>query len=129
MNTIFMSAILTTVVSSSLSAMAATDIEKELTAIDYTKGTVMAITERGPHAVDTAHLLAIQSILHPAYKPEFMALENAELAQAEAKYHLTSIDLPVFIFVDNKGVEVGRIVAGPLTTVGRYVANNSAQLP
>jgi len=126
MKTIFMSGAIITAMTVSFSALAAADADQELAAIDYSKGSVMAITERGPHAVDAAHLLAIQAILHPAYKPEFMALENAELSAAEEKYHLTKTDLPVFIFVDKQGAEVGRIVAGPLTTVGRYVANNSA---
>lgn len=93
---------------------------------DQSRGKVLAITERGPHAMDAAHLLAIQTILHPAYKPEFLALDSTELSEAEAKYHLTAADLPAFIFVNNAGIEIGRIAAGPLTTVGRYVANNSA---
>jgi len=124
MKTIVISALLMT---ASLSAVA-DSTDTQIDNIDQSKGTIVAITERGPHAVDAAHLLAIQHILHPAYKPTFMALENADLSEAESKYHLIKTDLPAFIFVDSKGIEIGRIAAGPLPAVARYVANNSAIL-
>ncbi len=124
MKTILLSALF---LSTTLSAMADTLEDKPASTLhDASRGTILAITERGPHAVDAAHLLAIQTILHPEYKPEFMALENTELSQAVDKYHLTTADLPAFIFVNKQGAEIGRIAAGSLTTVGRYVANNSA---
>ena len=130
MKTLFMSGLL---LSTTFSAIAADDMTAKNAGIaaqeiNKSRGTVMALSERGPKAVDAAHLLAIQSILHPTYKPQLMALETTELAAAEAKYNVVSTDLPVFIFVDKQGAEIGRIVAGPLTTVGRYVANNSAIL-
>jgi len=124
MKTILISALFITASASALAANpAATDQDA---AIGYSKGKILAITERGPHAVETAHLLAIQNILHPAYKPELMVLENGPLREAEYQYHVTTTEMPVFIFVNNDGAEVGRIATGALTAVGKYVANNSA---
>lgn len=124
MKTILISAILNIATTSALAAT--TDIADIESTSEYSKGKILAITERGPHAADAAHLLAIQNILHPAYKPQLMALENGPLREAEDVYHLTQTELPVFIFLNNDGKEIGRIATGSLTAVGKYVANNSA---
>ncbi|HEY3300889.1 MAG TPA: hypothetical protein VGJ90_08975 [Methylophilaceae bacterium] len=120
MKNIIMSGLL---VSISMSAFAGSVGEK-FSSSDNNKGTLIAVTERGPGAKMAAHILQAQLIQHPAYMPEFLALEGPALDAVMTKYGLTNESLPAYIFVDRRGHELGRI-AGQLPTAARLVANNS----
>ena len=110
-------------VSMSMSAFA-DSVGTKFTSSDNNKGTLIAVTERGPSAKMAAHILQAQLIQHPAYMPEFLALEGPALDAVMTKYGLTNESLPAYIFVDRRGHELGRI-AGQLPTAARLEASNS----
>jgi hypothetical protein len=88
------------------------------------RGTLIAVTERGAGTKMAAYIMQAQLIQHPAYMPEFLALEGPALDAVMSKYGLTNESLPAYIFVDRRGHELGRI-AGQVPTAARLVANNS----
>lgn len=110
-------------VSMSMSAFADT-VAAKFTSSDNNKGILIAVTERGAGAKMAAYIMQAQLIQHPAYMPEFLALEGPALDAVMTKYGLTNESLPAYIFVDRRGRELGRI-PGQLPTAARLVANNS----
>lgn len=123
MKKIIMSGLL---VSMSMSVFAVAQ-EGKFSPSDNNKGTLIAVTERGVGTKMATYIMQAQLIQHPAYMPEYLALEGPALNAVMSKYGLTHESLPAYIFVDRRGRELGRI-AGQLPATARLVANNSAQL-
>ena len=127
LNNLFISALL---ISGSASTFTNSERSSENTSVpdEKDRGKILAITPRGAHAMDTARMLAIQTSLHPYYKPELIALDKHELSLTAERYKLSTQDLPAFIFLNSQGAELGRITAGAMNIVSRDVGHEALPL-
>lgn len=74
------------------------------------QGVILAVTERGQVAQDTAWLLAHQLERDKGYAPLFIALNDKERKSTLKDLHLENSSLPALIFFDKHGHEVNRVI-------------------
>ena len=74
------------------------------------QGVILAVTERGQVAQDTAWLLAHQLERDKGYTPLFIAFNDKERRSTLKDLHLENSSLPALIFFDKHGHEINRVV-------------------
>ncbi|MFZ4587103.1 MAG: hypothetical protein ACOYMJ_04820 [Candidatus Methylopumilus universalis] len=74
------------------------------------QGVILAVTERGQVAEDTAWLLAHQLERDKSYTPLFVAFNEKERKSTLKDLHLEKSSLPALIFFDKNGHEVNRVI-------------------
>ena len=74
------------------------------------QGVILAVTERGQVAQDTAWLLAHQIERDKSYTPLFIAFNDKERKNTLKDLHLEKSSLPALIFFDRNGHEVNRVI-------------------
>lgn len=77
---------------------------------DTGRGVIVAVTERGTIAADTAWLLSAQVYKSREYAPLLLVLKPADREETLKKYKLVDSALPALIFYDRKGREISRVV-------------------
>lgn len=89
-------------------------------------GVIVAVTERGAVAADTAWLLSKQVKPDNGYTPMLLALKPDEKEVTLKTLHLAENELPALIFYDGHGQEINRIVGVlPTNTVKQTIPSNS----
>ncbi len=84
-------------------------------------GVIVAVTERGEVAAETAWLLSAQVMRNHSYAPLLLALQPEELKVAMKELKLTEQSLPALIFFDRKGREISRVVGALPSQSIKYV--------
>lgn len=74
------------------------------------KGVIVAVTERGEIAAETAWLLSAQVTRDDGYAPLLVALKPEERQQVLKSLKLRDSALPALIFYDRNGREINRVV-------------------
>jgi hypothetical protein len=74
-------------------------------------GLVVAVTERGNVAADTAWLLSKQVQGNHLYAPILLVLKPEDRSATLKSLKLDAVELPALIFLDFKGNEINRVVA------------------
>jgi len=74
------------------------------------KGVIVAVTERGEIAADTAWLLSAQVQKNNDYAPMLVVLKPEDRDAVLKKFDLKAAPLPALIFFDRGGNEVSRVV-------------------
>lgn len=74
------------------------------------KGVILAVTERGEVAAETAWLLSAQVIGSKSHTPFLLALMPEEKMRVLAELGLRERSLPALIYYDHSGREVSRII-------------------
>lgn len=74
------------------------------------KGVIVAVTERGNIAADTAWLLSAQVQKSNDYAPLLVVLKPEDREAVLKKFNLKGAPLPALIFYDRRGNEVSRVV-------------------
>jgi DNA-directed RNA polymerase subunit H (RpoH/RPB5) len=88
------------------------------------KGIIVAVTERGEVAAETAWLLSAQVIRNDSYVPFLLVLKPEERVSVLKALKLSDATLPTLIYYDRHGREISRIV-GALPTSSIKQARNS----
>ena len=79
-------------------------------------GLIVAVTERGEVAANTAWLLSNQAQKNERYKPILLVLKPEDRIETLKALKLDASALPALIFLDSNGNELNRVVeAGPST--------------
>lgn len=86
-------------------------------AADARKGVIVAVTERGDIAADTAWLLSAQVYKSNDYAPLLLVLKPEDRAAVLSKFKLVDSALPALIFFDRNGREISRVI-GAYPTAG-----------
>lgn len=86
-------------------------------------GVIVAVTERGDVAADTAWLLSAQIKRDNSHAPLFLALNQEERESTLKALKLSKDALPALIFYDHDGREVSRVI-GALPTLQTKQARN-----
>ena len=73
-------------------------------------GVIVAVTERGEVAADTAWLLSAQVNRDNSYVPLLLAFKPEERQVALKTLNLSEKSLPALIFYDHNGHEISRVV-------------------
>lgn len=79
-------------------------------AADARKGVIVAVTERGNIAADTAWLLSAQVYKSNDYAPLLLVLKPEDREAVLSKFKLVDSALPALIFFDRKGREISRVI-------------------
>ncbi len=79
-------------------------------AADARKGVIVAVTDRGTIAADTAWLLSAQVQKNSDYAPLLMVLKPEDREAVLSKFKLSDSALPALIFYDRKGHEISRVI-------------------
>lgn len=77
---------------------------------DTGKSVIVAVTERGSIAADTAWLLSAQVYKSREYAPLLVVLKPEDREAVLRKYKLDDSALPALIFYDRKGHEISRVI-------------------
>ncbi|HEY3325615.1 MAG TPA: hypothetical protein VGK14_00430 [Novimethylophilus sp.] len=79
-------------------------------AADAKKGVIVAVTERGNIAADTAWLLSAQVQKSNDYAPLLVVLKPEDRDVVLKKLKLVDDALPALIFFDRRGNEISRVI-------------------
>lgn len=74
------------------------------------KGVIVAVTEPGEIAADTAWLLSAQVHKSNEYAPMLVVLKPEDREAVLKKFDLSAAPLPALIYFDRRGNEVSRVV-------------------
>lgn len=74
------------------------------------KGVIVAVTERGDVAAETAWLLSAQIVRDDGYAPLLLAFKPEERESVLKTLKLTETALPALIYYDRQGREISRVV-------------------
>ena len=77
---------------------------------DSLKGLIVAVTERGEVAADTAWLLSAQVMQDAGYTPLLLVLKTEELEGTLSIFKLTASSLPALIYYNRDGNEISRVI-------------------
>lgn len=77
---------------------------------DTRKGVIVAVTDRGTIAADTAWLLSAQVQKNNEYAPLLMVLKPEDRDRVLSRLKLSDSALPALIFYDRKGREISRVI-------------------
>lgn len=91
------------------------------------KGVIVAVTDRGDVAADTAWLLSAQIMQDDRYAPLLLALKPEERDSVLKMLNLPGTALPALIFYDRHGREINRIIGAlPSRLIKQARTSNSA---
>ena len=79
-------------------------------AADARKGVIVAVTERGNIAADTAWLLSAQVYKSNDYAPLLLVLKPEDREAVLSRFKLVDSALPALIFFDRNGREISRVI-------------------
>jgi hypothetical protein len=92
-------------------------------------GLVVAVTERGDVAADTAWLLSKQVQGSHHYAPVLLVLKPEDRIATLKSLKLDAAELPALIFLDSNGKEINRVIAAaPSTRTFQTKGTDSAAL-
>ena len=92
-------------------------------------GVIVAVTEPGEVAAETAWLLSAQVTRNDSYAPYLMVLKPSERESVLKTLKLTEAVLPALIFYDHHGREVSRVVGAlPSRSIKQARKGNSGVL-
>lgn len=93
------------------------------------KGVIVAVTERGDVAADTAWLLSAQVVRDDGYAPLLLAFKPEERENVLKTFKLTETALPALIYYDRRGREISRVVGAlPSRLIKQARSGNSGTL-
>ena len=89
-------------------------------------GVIVAVTERGDIAADTAWLLAAQVKLNGNYAPLLLVLKSDESEGVLKTLGLAEKTLPALIYYDHNGREISRIIGvSPMASLKQMRADTT----
>ena len=89
-------------------------------------GVIVAVTERGDVAADTAWLLAGQIKLNSNYAPLLLVLKTDEIEGVLKTLGLAEKTLPALIYYDHNGREISRIIGvSPMASLKQMRADTT----
>lgn len=92
-------------------------------------GLVVAVTERGEVAANTAWLLSNQAQGSDDYVPILLVLKPESRTETLKSLNLNTSELPALIFLDSNGNELNRVVeAAPSTKLFQKKLDNATSL-
>ena len=92
-------------------------------------GVIVAVTDRGDVAADTAWLLSAQVNRDSSYAPLLLTLKPEERQDALRTLNLSEASLPALIFYDHNGREISRVIgARPSPSIKQLRSSNSDAL-
>lgn len=92
-------------------------------------GVIVAVTERGEAAADTAWLLSAQINRDSSYAPLLVALKPEERQDTLNTLNLSEKSLPALIFYDRSGREISRVTNARPSPSIKQLRNSSDTAP
>lgn len=89
-------------------------------------GVIVAVTDRGEVAADTAWLLSAQVMQDNRYAPYLLVLNSEERERALKTLKLSEGALPALIYYDRHGREISRVIGALPSRLIKQVRNNSS---
>jgi DNA-directed RNA polymerase subunit H (RpoH/RPB5) len=89
-------------------------------------GVILAVTDRGDVAADTAWLLSEQIKRDNSYAPFLLALKPEERESALKTLKLSESSLPALIYYDRHGREISRVTGALPSHLIKQVRSNSS---
>ncbi len=91
---------------------------------DAKNGVIVAVTDRGEVAADTAWLLVAQIKQNSSYAPLLLVLNPDERESALKALELTESSLPALIYYDRHGQEISRVIGALPTRLIKQVRSH-----
>ena len=92
------------------------------------KGVILAVTERGEVAAETAWLLSAQVTRDADYVPLLRVLKAGEREQVLKSLGLPETALPALIFYDRNGREINRVVGALPSRLIKQARSSGSEL-
>ena len=92
------------------------------------KGVILAVTERGEVAAETAWLLSAQVTRDADYVPLLRVLKPGEREQVLKSLGLPETALPALIFYDRNGREINRVVGALPSRLIKQARSSGSEL-
>jgi len=90
-------------------------------------GVIVAITDSGDIAVETAWLLSAQVKMNNTYAPMLLVLKQEERESTLSALKLTMYSLPALIYYDRHGNEISRVIGAMPTYQLKQVRSKSIE--